>query len=228
MGDAEDAQLNGFQQVATFTASTYLVCFFHVLYNVKKRTRHMEIEHRWSVMDGIVRIHYAENMNAYYTLKDTVLRESGQIPQLEEFVRYFTEQWLDSRYWRWQVFHTPVGFATTNNPCETFNAILKKYTGRRRFFMQRLLSTTMTVIQDVTIHSPTADTYVHPPTTSSANAAASMMAKGRMVAYATDNPTLCRVKQLPKESSSVALDREELGETLDGSFQRIGAECRDL
>ncbi|KAG3253826.1 hypothetical protein PI124_g1622 [Phytophthora idaei] len=41
MGDAEDAQLSGFQPVAEFTPATYLMCFFHVLYNVRKRTRHL-------------------------------------------------------------------------------------------------------------------------------------------------------------------------------------------
>lgn len=92
MGDAEDAQLNGFQQMVAFGSATYLMCFFHVLYNVRKRTRHMQLGHRRAVMDGIVRIHYAENINTYYTLKNIVLAELRAIPQLEAFTKYFTEQ----------------------------------------------------------------------------------------------------------------------------------------
>ncbi|KAE9000801.1 hypothetical protein PR001_g18692 [Phytophthora rubi] len=67
-------------------------------------------------MDGIVKMHYAENMNTYYKLKDEVLADWKKVPQSKEFTKYFSEEWLDGRYWRWQVFHTPVGYATTNNP----------------------------------------------------------------------------------------------------------------
>ncbi|KAJ8524285.1 hypothetical protein ON010_g16833 [Phytophthora cinnamomi] len=160
MGDAEDVQLNGFQQVSPFYSATYL-------------------------------------MNNGY-----------------------------NRYWRWQVFHTPVGCATTNNPCETFNAILKKYTGRRRYFMQRLLSVTMTVIQDANIHTPTADTKIHAPTTAASKAAASMIATGRIVVYAADNPTLCRLKQLPKADDNEVQELEDLSVPLDSPFN-TGAESTE-
>ncbi|KAJ8546622.1 hypothetical protein ON010_g11616 [Phytophthora cinnamomi] len=225
MGDAEDAQLNGFQQVSPFDSATCLMCFFHVLYNVRKRTNHMQLKHRRAVMDGIVKIHYAES-NAYYALKDGILGEWKDIPELTKFTKYFKEQWLDSRYWWWLVFHTPVGYATTNNPCETFNAILKKYTGRRRYFMQRLLSVTMTVIQDANIHTPTADTKIHAPTTAASKAAASMIATGRIVVYAADNPTLCRVKQFPKADDNEVQELEDLSLALDSPFN-TGAESTE-
>ncbi|KAE9354595.1 hypothetical protein PR003_g3297 [Phytophthora rubi] len=160
-------------------------------------------------------MHYAENRNTYYKLKDEVLADWKKVPQLKEFTKYFSEQWLDGRYWRWQVFHTPVGYATTNNPCETFNAILKKYTGRRRYFMQRLLTVTITVIHDSLPQPPTPDTKIHPPTTATGIAAAAMIAKGRAAAYATQTPTLCRVKQLPKESTGDVQEMEELSAALD-------------
>ncbi|KAJ8552310.1 hypothetical protein ON010_g10235 [Phytophthora cinnamomi] len=218
MGDAEDAQLNGFQQVSPFDSATYLMCFFHVLYNVRKRTKHMQLKHRRAVMDGIVKIHYAESMNGYYALKDGILGEWKDIPELTKFTKYFKEQWFDSRYWWWQVSHTPIGSATTNNTCETFNAILKKYTGRRRYFMQRLLSVTMTVIQDANIHTPTADTKIHVPTTAASKAAASMIATWRIVAYAADNPTLCRVRQFPKADDNEVQELEDLSLALDSPF----------
>lgn len=74
--------------------------------------------------------------------------------------------------------------------------------------MQCLLKVTMTVIQDVTRHIPTAETTIHPPTTAEAKAAASMIAAG--IAYATGNITLCRVTQLPKESTIALEVVEEL------------------
>lgn len=55
MGDAEDAQLN-----CDNVWLCDVMCFFHVLYNVRKRARHMQLEHRRAVIDGIIRIHYAE------------------------------------------------------------------------------------------------------------------------------------------------------------------------
>ncbi|OWZ16716.1 hypothetical protein PHMEG_0009440 [Phytophthora megakarya] len=78
MGDAEDAQLNGFQQVSPFDTSTYLVCFSRTLH-VRKRTRYLSLEYRRSVMDCIVRIHYAENITCY-TLKEEVLGSWDSIP----------------------------------------------------------------------------------------------------------------------------------------------------
>ncbi|KAG3074507.1 hypothetical protein PC116_g17594 [Phytophthora cactorum] len=178
MGDAEDAQLNGFQQVSEFGNATYLMCFFHVLYNVRKRTKHLAPEHRKAVMNGIIRIHYTDNMTSYYTEKDEVVASWRKIPELEVFVKYFTEQWLDSRYWRWQVFHTPIGYATTNNPCETFNTVLKKYTRRRRYHMQRLLQVTFTVISDAPKRTPHAESDIQVPSTLITKAAFSMIATG--------------------------------------------------
>ncbi|OWZ05339.1 hypothetical protein PHMEG_00022590 [Phytophthora megakarya] len=34
-------------------------------------------------------------------------------------------------FWRWQIYHSPGGYATTNNPCEVFNANIKRYTLRK-------------------------------------------------------------------------------------------------
>ncbi|EGZ23417.1 hypothetical protein PHYSODRAFT_487673 [Phytophthora sojae] len=98
MGDAEDAQLNGFQQIAEFNSATYLLCFFHVLYNVRNRTRHLSPNHRKAVTEGIMRIHYTADMNTYYEEKEKVLDEWKMVPQLTSFVAYFTNQWLENRY----------------------------------------------------------------------------------------------------------------------------------
>lgn len=83
MGDAEDAQLNGFQQVAEFSSATYLMCFFHVLYNVRKRTRHLSPKHRRAVTDGLLLIHDATNMDTYYSAKDDVIKDWQDIPHLK-------------------------------------------------------------------------------------------------------------------------------------------------
>ncbi|ETP08676.1 hypothetical protein F441_15397 [Phytophthora nicotianae CJ01A1] len=61
-------------------------------------------------------------------------------PDVEQFGEYFLQQWLTGKFVKWQCFRTPVGWVTTNNPVETFNAKLKKtYTLRERMLMGSLL-----------------------------------------------------------------------------------------
>jgi hypothetical protein len=40
--------------------------------------------------------------------------------------------WVNERTWRWQCYHTPSGFAATNNPVETYNASIKRDVTLRR------------------------------------------------------------------------------------------------
>ncbi len=49
-----------------------------------------------------------------------------------QFYRYFKTQWIESIFSNWQIFQTLAGFTTTNNPVESYNAIIK------RFFTNRL------------------------------------------------------------------------------------------
>ncbi|ETL85943.1 hypothetical protein L917_14577 [Phytophthora nicotianae] len=50
--------------------------------------------------------------------------------------QYMYGQWSTRHFGTWQVFATPTGFASTNNPVKTFNALLKPdYTLRRRLKM---------------------------------------------------------------------------------------------
>jgi hypothetical protein len=43
-----------------------------------------------------------------------------------EFTAYLNKGWVNEKGWRWQCFHTASGYATTNNPWETFNAAIKR------------------------------------------------------------------------------------------------------
>lgn len=46
---------------------------------------------------------------------------------MKEFASYFSTQWLGERFNTWQIFNTPPGFASTDNPVESFNKVLKYY-----------------------------------------------------------------------------------------------------
>ncbi|OWY99801.1 hypothetical protein PHMEG_00029140 [Phytophthora megakarya] len=114
-----------------------------------------------------------------------------------------------------EIFHTPMGYAVTNNPCETFNALLKKYTGRRRYYMQRLLKISQKVVHDAKILQPTRENSMLPPPPTVVKAANSMISTGRLV-----NASLCRVKHVrsPSEVSEANL-LEEFCVTMEEPFR---------
>ncbi|EGZ11950.1 hypothetical protein PHYSODRAFT_515290, partial [Phytophthora sojae] len=122
MDDAEDAQFNALQSEGAFRGSKYLMSFFHVLYNVHKRTRHLDSETRVTAFTGIMDMHYTTSYTEYCAIKERVISGWKAKPGLRNFANYFSEQWIDSSYWRWHIFYTPSSYATTNNPCEVFNA----------------------------------------------------------------------------------------------------------
>ncbi|KAK1930460.1 hypothetical protein P3T76_014131 [Phytophthora citrophthora] len=112
------------------------------------------------------------------------------------------------------------GYAVTNNPCETLNVLLKKYTRRRRYYMQRLLKISQKVVHDAKILQPTRENSMLQPTTTVVKAANSMIATGRLVVFATENASQCRVKHVrsPGEASEENI-LEEFCVTMDEPFR---------
>ncbi|KAJ8564121.1 hypothetical protein ON010_g7226 [Phytophthora cinnamomi] len=73
-------------------------------------------------------------------MRDGIIRKWMEQPVLAGFVQYMCAQWLFGRYSAWQIYSTPSGFASTNNPVETFNVVLKRDSAlRRRLRMGALL-----------------------------------------------------------------------------------------
>ena len=46
---------------------------------------------------------------------------------IEAFHVYFKKQWVDSNFSNWQIYQTPLGFTTTNNPKESYNGKIKAF-----------------------------------------------------------------------------------------------------
>ncbi len=44
---------------------------------------------------------------------------------------YVTKQWIDSRFNKWQIFHSPPGYASTNSNIESFNRQIKGFTEKK-------------------------------------------------------------------------------------------------
>ena len=46
---------------------------------------------------------------------------------MKAFHAYFKKQWMESEFCNWQIYQTPPGFTTTNNPIESYNGKLKAF-----------------------------------------------------------------------------------------------------
>jgi hypothetical protein len=73
LSDAEDAQYNGLQATAHFKDAKFLMCFFHVLYNVRKRTRQLEDRAGAVIYEGVVAMHFPRSLLEFYEVRDKVL-----------------------------------------------------------------------------------------------------------------------------------------------------------
>ncbi|DBA01703.1 TPA: hypothetical protein N0F65_010354 [Lagenidium giganteum] len=119
MGDADLAQYSAFGKHAQF-----LMCYFHVLQNVKKRMGTCPTASA-AVHKYIYKMHFARSFGDLQSISAEAVMEWTRHPSLESFIPYFHSQWMASDMWRWQAYHTPPGMAVTNNPIESFNRIIK-------------------------------------------------------------------------------------------------------
>ncbi|KAH9162218.1 hypothetical protein LEN26_001036 [Aphanomyces euteiches] len=134
MADAAQAPLLSIQAFTDeLGVEKILMCFYHCVANVKKRLAGASITMKGLVYRHLYNMHYSRSeaeMRHHWAVaqdawsRDAVLVQKG-------FVDYFSRQWILSEFSAWQVFHSPSGFATTNNPYETFNKHFKDvYTSR--------------------------------------------------------------------------------------------------
>lgn len=141
LGDAEDAQYNAVQDVFGDCSFDYLMCFFHVLKNVLERGRGVPYAKFSLVIADIYDMHSSRTPADLFTKQANALERWLADPDVAALGQYIFEQWMSGRYASWQCFFTPPGFATTNNPVETFNSKLKTfYTLRQRLKMGFLLT----------------------------------------------------------------------------------------
>lgn len=133
-GDADDAQFNGFDEIVTRNcpSATYLMCFFHVMQNVKKRVRTMSDQERRLVYKHAYRIHHSRDEVSAATAVAAAIEAWQVNTQLKEFSVYFQREWINSRFDRWLCFESATGLAKTDNPLEHFNKAFKRdYTQRQ-------------------------------------------------------------------------------------------------
>jgi len=79
-------------------------------------------------------IHYCTSHQAFEDKKFEILSSWSALVwkkevyvALQKFKRYFIDQWLEGSFTNWQIFNTPPGYATTQNPEESFNKQIKDH-----------------------------------------------------------------------------------------------------
>ncbi|KAG6959182.1 hypothetical protein JG688_00010188 [Phytophthora aleatoria] len=83
--------------------------------------------------------------------------------------------------------------------------------------MQRLLGVSQMVVHDAIKRTPARENHIQ-PAPFMARAAVSMVGTGRVVVYSTDNPCMCRVKQIEKEDDADSGELSDLCSALDSPF----------
>ncbi|OWZ20201.1 LOW QUALITY PROTEIN: hypothetical protein PHMEG_0005401 [Phytophthora megakarya] len=128
MGDADAAQWNAVDSVFGLDCEyTFLMCYFHVAKKVFEKTRSLIQARASQVMEDIHDLHFTPDEEAFHSKLVEVQERWAKSNELSEFSMYFSKVWLNE-----QCFYTPTGFATTNNPYETYNAAIKRDVTLRR------------------------------------------------------------------------------------------------
>jgi hypothetical protein len=72
----------------------------------------------------------------------------GKWNKYKEFLKYFEKQWVTSVFNKWRIFDCPAGYANTNSPIESFNAVIKRlFTENRRESIGAFINVMMKMIQ---------------------------------------------------------------------------------
>jgi hypothetical protein len=88
-----------------------------------------------------------------------------------------------------------MGYATTNNPCETFNASVKRHVMRKMFDTVRLLRKLVIITEDVTADKITPATSCGAPPSTLVKSARAMVHSRRLAIFQTENVAVVRVVQ---------------------------------
>jgi hypothetical protein len=217
MGDAEDAQTNAYVDIGEFKNAHVLMCFFHVLYNVRKRTHHLSVYLRKIVMKAIMDMHFAVDLDDFDATRLDAIKLWKSKRHLVSFAAYFEKEWLRGKYRHWQAYHTPTGFATTNNPCEIFNASMKRFFQRRRWHMQVLLQKLMDLVGITFTKPPVSSDYIAMPSSDIKQTAKLMLDAKRVSVTETSEPMSCRVVHV-QDIESCETNEEDDPESYDSEF----------
>ncbi len=122
MMDAADSSYNA--TMNCFPDAKVLMCYFHVMKNVKANCeKPLSAERYEELLEDIRKIH----MSKYTTDYDKQLltfKDKWNMPATKDVYRYMCT-WFSGGFCRWQIYHNPPGWASINSNIESFNATIK-------------------------------------------------------------------------------------------------------
>ena len=136
MQDAWAASYNAANKILN---ATILMCYFHVMYNIKKYKHLIPVSKFDKLLEDVRLIHWSKNENDYQNNIEK-FRQKYQ-KKYELMYNYINNQWLSEPFNKWQIFRNNPGFANTNSNIESFNAAIKRdFTTRRRLSIPAALA----------------------------------------------------------------------------------------
>uniref|UniRef100_H3H147 MULE transposase domain-containing protein n=1 Tax=Phytophthora ramorum TaxID=164328 RepID=H3H147_PHYRM len=167
MADGDRAQCNALAAVfGDHPRYRFLMCFFHAMKRVHERVKLLPSGLQVRVLRELYGLHFARSQTEYMEMLRPILQGWMSEPCLVPFAQYIHGQWLTGHFTAWQVLAPPSGFASTNNPAETSNALLKRdYTLLRRLKMGTLLRELSVCCQDQSSSARAFEFAVCPPPT---------------------------------------------------------------
>ncbi|EGZ19191.1 hypothetical protein PHYSODRAFT_494333, partial [Phytophthora sojae] len=130
MMDADKAQYKAC--VSELPDSVILMCWFHVTQNVIKHAHEARLDgvSVQLIFRNLYDLHFAADEAANLRKRAFVIASwegaSTLCPRFRRVANHVIKMWLlNPRFSRWQAYHTPSGYAATNNPLETYHYTLK-------------------------------------------------------------------------------------------------------
>ncbi|KUF80151.1 hypothetical protein AM587_10000926 [Phytophthora nicotianae] len=167
IGDAEDAQLNGVEQTLFAPCASepskpelqYLMCFFHVVENVKKRVLSLSKNSKYLVYRHIYEMHYARDATEFMSIQERADGLWQAVPEMKRFADYFIKTWI-------KMLLVANWLCENEQPMEQFNKVIKRdYTFRVRTKLCALLKKVVSMCHHRSILPPTFATKPKPATT---------------------------------------------------------------
>lgn len=144
IADGADAIRNAFYLVFEKSAEIDIMCFAHVIRNVRKRPFASK-NNKPLIVDDIKKMQLAYNKSEFEMMKKLFIEKWNKVEP--DFVSYFQREWLGthSNWYEGAAHYTP----STNNALESHNAVIKRtITFRRRLPLGEFLNAMITMTGD--------------------------------------------------------------------------------
>ena len=133
--DASSSSYNEAKKI--YPTVTILMCYFHVMKNMKSYQIHLPIDKRDDMIEHVTIIHKSMDKREFESEIDKFKIK------YEDYNEFYdlASKWFTGRFNQWQVFRIPAG-STNTAGCEPFNAVIKReYNLHKKMSVAKLMDT---------------------------------------------------------------------------------------